>query len=130
MDQLVPIKIFSIFVVTFHCAVNSVIFMTRSIVTPQSMWDTIRSQVVRTVGNIFTRPFLQVSGSVLGHFKEKFLWLLSSIVVIKLHFSQLRLLHTDATGVSLSWRGGQAEADAVPQEGQEAQVGRGEVQQD
>jgi len=44
--------------------------------------------------------------------------------------SLLRLLHTDATGVSLSRRGGQAEADAVPQEGQEAQVGRGEVQQD
>ena len=44
--------------------------MTRSIVTPQSMWDTIRSQVVRTVGNIFTRSFLQVSSFVLGHFKE------------------------------------------------------------
>ena len=94
------------------------------------MWDTIRSQVVRTVGNIFTRSFLQVSSFVLGYFKEKFLWLLSPIVIIKLHFSQLRLLHTDATGVSLSRRGGQAEADAVPQEGQEAQVGRGEVQQD
>ena len=100
------------------------ILMTRSNVAPQSMWDTIRSQVVRTVGNIFTRSFTSVKFRTVIFINNL------TVVLIKSYFSQLRLLHSDAAGVSLPGRGGQAEADAVPQEGQEAQVGRGEVQQD
>ena len=68
----------------------------------------------------FLRDPLQVSSWVLCHFGTVPVIFINNftIVLMKFSFSQLRLLHADAAGVSLPGRGGQAEADAVPQEGQ------------